>query len=543
MNGRMLRHVGVICAVGVAGGLSGVAHGARPASDPYASYRNRSSITLSVTARDFTPAGSGGHADFGRIATSGAGRYFNMVGTALGPDGVPAYGTTGFKMSASWRDSSARNIIPAKSYISAWTGDVPGAMAATAGGAISTPGLFSQWFSDVAGVNTRYATSAVLAYSSGSHSYVFDGSLDGFRESGVNDYSYTCAMDTPFIYERGLGSFVSTTTGGDIWVFVDDKLVTDNGAGMGVRPAIAVQDTILIENSAVSGYNNNGASSISTNSTAAGAISVQNSAQILGDALVGPGGSTTTGISTARSDSITGTTGALTSPMPIAIVSDPVGMPASAGNRTIGNHVTTTLSGNLHYNALTIRVGSNVTINGACRILCDGAFTLEQTSTILLAAGARLELYTHGAVFIQNTATINQNTLDPDRVIIAAMGASGINLDNNTNAWAHLVAPNATVDISNSSTLYGSITGRAAHLHNTGRLSAMGLWGTAFGGMSMSASQRIDVDRLAWLQDGRTHELRVFFANRTGLASHLRLEAGLQLLNIASLPSPAAQAD
>ena len=48
--------------------------------------------------------------------------------------------------------------------------------------------------------------------------------------------------------------------------------------------------------------------------------------------------------------------------------------------------------------------------------------------------------------------------------------------------------------------------------------------------------RRLNEDRLAWLTENRTHRLRVFFANRLGQASNLRIESNCTLLNIAAMP-------
>ena len=109
-----------------------------------------------------------------------------------------------------------------------------------------------------------------------------------------------------------------------------------------------------------------------------------------------------------RADSITGSVGSLGQQMQIDVVSAPVGMPPSAGNRLIKN-VPAVLTGNLHYQDLTIRTGAIVTIAGATRILCDGNFSIEQSSEILLAPGATLELYAWGFISIRNTVNINAN--------------------------------------------------------------------------------------------------------------------------------------
>lgn len=49
------------------------------------------------------------------------------------------------------------------------------------------------------------------------------------------------------------------------------------------------------------------------------------------------------------------------------------------------------------------------------------------------------------------------------------------------------------------------------------------------GGIHGRIEQRIDVDRLSWLEDGQTYSLKFFFAERKRPTSHCRIETTLQL--------------
>jgi hypothetical protein len=371
--------------------------------------------------------------------------------------------------------------------------------------------------------------------------FAFDSSIDGFKGPG-DDFSYTLETEAPFVYERGSASvgggwYISTKTNGDIWVYIDDHLVIDGAAGLGTRPALVVEKGLLVENSAIVGFNNDGASAVSTNSIDPAVVQVLNSAQIDGDVMVGPGGEPATGIVMDRADSITGSVGSLGQEMEIDVVSAPAGMPPSAGNRLIKN-APAVLTGDLHYQDLTIRTGAIVTVVGATRIVCDGDFSIEQSSEIILAPDATLELYVWGFVSIRNIVNINANSGNPDRVLIAALGTGAIVVDNNVNVFAHLVAPDGLIDMGNSVSVTGTATAESAHIHNTGKLTAMGAWGAGskMPVTSMAMTQRIDLDRLSWLTENRTHRLRIFFANRLGHRSNLRIETSMTLLKVAAMP-------
>ncbi|MFN7020956.1 MAG: hypothetical protein ACK4WH_06465 [Phycisphaerales bacterium] len=50
-------------------------------------------------------------------------------------------------------------------------------------------------------------------------------------------------------------------------------------------------------------------------------------------------------------------------------------------------------------------------------------------------------------------------------------------------------------------------------------------------------TRRIDLSRLGRLRDRGSHTIKVFFANRTGAASRLRLETNITTLNLANIRS------
>lgn len=62
------------------------------------------------------------------------------------------------------------------------------------------------------------------------------------------------------------------------------------------------------------------------------------------------------------------------------------------------------------------------------------------------------------------------------------------------------------------------------------------------GGVHGAVSQTIDLDRLSWLEDGRTYQLKFFFAERHRTQSNFRIETTLKLRSI-NLPTSAGLYD
>jgi hypothetical protein len=505
-----------------------------PSSDTdYRDYKVRSVVDVRGVFRDFQPrTATGGHPDFGLLAPGGGGIYFRVAADQLDDASRPQLASTGRKRTRDWLDASSRPVCPTRPYIDARPGDAAGSMSTAAGDVVTSSSTFAQWFRD--GLPARaYAATPFTLTQDGSH-YVFDGSFDAIR-TGTPDYSYTYELDTFFIFERSASFYLSLATTCDAWAFIDDKLVIDAGKGVGiVRPTLAVEETISMANSSriVAGAGG----SITTNSTANGAINLANSASVQGDVLVGPGGNSNSGIRSVRSDSIVGARGVLAERVPIAIVSVPSDMPVSQPALVVDG-ATVTWDHDLHVSALTITNHANITVRGTVRVLVDKAITIETSSVITIPSGARLEMYAMEDVTIRSSSQVNVVSGDPEGLLIACMGAGKkIVVDNLTVVGGSLVAPSGAVELSNRSTVYGTITARAAALGNNCTLSASGPDGTAGGGTGATAAQRIDLDRLAWLAHGETHRLRMFFANRTGTPSHATIRTNITTLNLARAP-------
>jgi hypothetical protein len=546
MKEHVRRSLATVSAVGLTAVLAHMAEANPPSTTPSLDpYRSRGATVIPGTVYDFKRYFEpGGHPDFFKPATQGAGRYVQIAANVLSADGKPVYATPGYKLTKNWTDSALRPIIQTRSYINSVAGDIAGTTANTTGAAVNSAASFAQWFRDAAGVNTASRNDLKLTWQGASSVFAFDGTLDGFKSATAPDYAYTADWSAPFVYEAGKGWYVGVGTNGDAWVYVDDKLVIDGGSAAGAQGVngIASAGPIKLTNTSKIDVAAGSIGTLSTNSTAAGAITVLNSVSIDADVLVGPGANLATSI-VAAPGAIVGNKSNLLQSVTMPVISAPAGMPASVGDKDYKS-TTATISANTHFNNLTIELNSTISISGNVVILCDANFALQNKSKIVLLAGATLEVYFKGTFFAGQTSEINVTTADPTKVTFYNLGTSTISLDNTATVYANFASPNAAMTVGQSVHVYGNFIGQSIDISNSGEFTIVGTggWGHFDQDLPRDMTQRIDLDRLTWLDPARSHQLHVFFANRRGRASHLRLETNMELLNVA-LPPVWSEAD
>jgi hypothetical protein len=398
--------------------------------DNFASYRERVLIPIGSVVRDFNPSWmSGGHPDFARAATAGTGRYVRIASDTLDAAGKPVFATSGHKLLADWADAKGRPIISTKPYIAAWPGDTAGSISPDAGGAVVSATAFAQWFRDVPGVNQTRRSELTLAFEPSLGVYAFDGSLDtAFSGKNAPDYTYTYEMEVPFVYEPGRGWYIAASTNADLWIYIDGQLVIDAGSGLGPMSAFAVDGTISMSNSASVSGPDGAPVTISTNSTANGAIQFKNSAKVVGDALAGPGADPSKAISGGPS-AVTGSRGALAAPVPMPIVSAPTDLGPSVGDR-IYSGGTHTIDQSFRARRVVFEGNTTVNISGDITIYAELMFDVGNNSTINLLPNSTLTIYAGKDFYLHNSGELNINTMDPSRVLLINLGSSPVEMDN-----------------------------------------------------------------------------------------------------------------
>lgn len=242
-------------------------------------------------------------------------------------------------------------------------------------------------------------------------------------------------------------------------IFSEEKVYFKNSASIDSYDSLKGNYNVLLPDGISRNVNTNG--DVGTNSAEAGAIELDNSSKINGDAYVG--GSPETGID-AGPLAITGSrNGDINIPLPsVPVPTPPVGgwLSLPSGS-SLGSGSYTASSLNLK--------NSTLTINGNVTLYITGAVDLK-SSDLNIADGGQLTLYVDGTVNVDTTSKINNITKVPTNFILYSRyssGTNGITFNNSTDLYGGIYAPDCMVTLQQSFQLYGALAAESASLFNS----------------------------------------------------------------------------
>ena len=510
-------------------------------SDNYITHIGRSSVPALAYHYNFVPARDGGHPDFGKPALNGHGWHMNILANELDEDWLPIFRSTGFEELSPWADTNGERIIQARPYIASMPGDAAGSLENTPGDAITSAASFESLFRYTPGVNTR-SQHYVDFIRQPDTTYLMAGSFDNL--TGSPDYDYSTVLEFGFVHEEDQDAYFEFNTNGEAWMFIDGKLVMDDGWGTEeyfFYGGVASDGPIDMGQSARIEVAPGSVGKVSTNSPVPGVVDLDQSSFIDTDVYVGPEGDPATGVTNHAN--VGGNVDTLQYPVGMPELNPPDDLGPSTGNFRPADGAL--IGADKHVNSMTIQNGDTVTVSGNVRILCDGTFSMKIGSNLIVAPGSRLELWVLGPVDLSQSAMLNAAGMNPDQCFVYVPGEVDVRYGNDCIIYAHTIAPNARFWAQQRVQIFGSLICDEV---NMGQESVFTIvdpsspidFGDDVWWPPYPMTERIDLNRLGWLQDRHPYSVQVYFANRNTARSYFNLHTNVRTPNILQYPSLAS---
>lgn len=195
-----------------------------------------------------------------------------------------------------------------------------------------------------------------------------------------------------------------------------------------------------------------------TNGIYSGDISLNNTVEINGDIVVGPGGIPANVISMTSNVTINGEMTALTEEKTFPPVVPPSNLPWR-GDYILEPNNTVTISESGMYSSLIFQSNSKISITSDCILYVTGEFTMLSNTQLEIAEGVTLALYLGGTFSQSSNSQINNLSLDPTMVQIYGTETfeTTMTWESNTNFYGAIYVPDYSVLYSSNAEFYGSI--------------------------------------------------------------------------------------
>ena len=195
-----------------------------------------------------------------------------------------------------------------------------------------------------------------------------------------------------------------------------------------------------------------------TNGIYSGDISLNNTVEINGDVVVGPGGIPADVISMSSNVTINGELTALTEEKTFPPVVPPSNLPWR-GDFILAPNNMATISESGEYSSLIFQSNSKISITSDCILYVTGEFTMLSNTQLEIAEGVTLALYLGGTFSQSSNSQINNLSLDPTMVQIYGTETfqTLMTWESNTSFYGAIYVPDYTVLYNSNAEFYGSI--------------------------------------------------------------------------------------
>ena len=195
-----------------------------------------------------------------------------------------------------------------------------------------------------------------------------------------------------------------------------------------------------------------------TNGIFSGDISLNNTVEINGDVVVGPGGIPANVISMSSNVTINGELTSLTEEKTLPPVVPPSNLPWR-GDYTLAPNNTVSISESGEYSSLIFQSNSKISITSDCILYVTGEFTMLSNTQLEIAEGVTLALYLGGTFSQSSNSQINNLSLDPTMVQIYGTETfeTTMTWESNSSFYGAIYVPDYTVLYNSNAEFYGSI--------------------------------------------------------------------------------------
>lgn len=218
---------------------------------------------------------------------------------------------------------------------------------------------------------------------------------------------------------------------------------------------------------------------VGTNATSNGVISLSGQAEVKGDAVVGPGGDPTTGVTTSGQSSVSGSKSAADSAKDMTPKSDPGG-----GTPLIVSGTMPIGAGTYRVSSISLSSQTTVTISGNVTLYVTGNFTTSGQSKINITSGSSLTMYVSGDIHMAGQGIVNLNNKPENLIIYGTETCTSVHLSGQAELFGAIYAPKAEAQFTGQADIYGSIIAKTVNVSGQGdihydeALSSLGGGGT-----------------------------------------------------------------
>lgn len=241
-------------------------------------------------------------------------------------------------------------------------------------------------------------------------------------------------------------------------------------AGLFEYAVFGDEDVVLKNSAKVDWYNydeDDENLEVGTNSTESRAVTLENSAIVDGDVVVGVDGNPDTVID-AMWATITGETYAMSDEQLLPAITAPQSLQSLPSQGTIEDSTTISTSGK--YDEIDLDNGRILTIDGPVTLYITGDVILKNSAELQIVDddNVSLTLYLAGDVEVKNSGAINNLTEDPKKLKMFGLDAcQTMTLKNSTDFYGTIYAPKADVVMMNSADAFGSVIAKTFEQKNS----------------------------------------------------------------------------